>query len=153
MSDWDTQDEHWMQLALEQARRAAAQGEVPVGAVIVREGLLLGVGSNSPLHRHDASAHAEIIALRDAGSRLGNYRLSGARIYVTLEPCTMCVGALIHARIADLVYAAEEPRAGSLVSARALLDSGYYNHRFSFRGGLLATESRDLLQSFFRQRR
>ncbi len=152
-ASWSEEETHWMRLALAAVSDAGRRGEVPVGAVIVRQGQLLAVGSNSPVGECDASAHAEIMALRAAGRSLGNYRLPGACMYVTLEPCTMCVGALIHARIDSLVYATSEPRAGALVSARSLLEDGYYNHRFSFRGGLLAAESRQLLQDFFRQRR
>jgi len=148
------EDEQWMRAALAQAQLAAEQGEVPVGAVLVHEGQLIGQGYNQPITTHDPTAHAEVNALRNACLRLQNYRLpKDTVLYVTLEPCTQCVGALIHARVSRVIYAAEEPRAGSLVSARQLLDSGFYNHKFSFAGGLLADESAALLKAFFKARR
>lgn len=148
------QDHIWMTAALDLAKRAAELGEVPVGAVLVHDGQIIGEGFNHPITLHDPTAHAEICALRDACQRLQNYRLPlDVTLYVTLEPCTQCVGALIHGRVARVVYAAEEPRAGSLVSARQLLDNGFYNHRFSFVGGLMAEESAVLLKSFFKARR
>lgn len=146
-------DEACMRRALALAQQAQQLGEVPVGALVAVNGEVAGEGFNAPISRCDASAHAEIQALRDAGLRLGNYRLEGATLYVTLEPCTMCVGALVHARIARVVFAATEPKAGSLVSARRQLESGYYNHVFSFEGGLLADEASALLSDFFRRRR
>lgn len=149
-----SQDYIWMTAALDLAKRAADLGEVPVGAVLVHEGQIIGEGFNQPITQHDPTAHAEICALRDACQRLQNYRLPlDVTLYVTLEPCTQCVGAMIHGRVARVVYAAEEPRAGSLVSARQLLDNGFYNHRFSFVGGLMAEESAALLKSFFKARR
>jgi len=139
---------------LDLAKRAADLGEVPVGAVLVHDGQIIGEGFNQPITQHDPTAHAEICALRDACQRLQNYRLPlDVTLYVTLEPCTQCVGAMIHGRVARVVYAAEEPRAGSLVSARQLLDNGFYNHRFSFIGGLMAGESAALLKAFFKARR
>jgi tRNA(adenine34) deaminase len=148
------QDHIWMTAALNLAKRAADLGEVPVGAVLVHDGQIIGEGFNQPITQHDPTAHAEICALRDACQRLQNYRLPlDVTLYVTLEPCTQCVGAMIHGRVARVVYAAEEPRAGSLVSARQLLDNGFYNHRFSFMGGLMAEESAALLKSFFKARR
>ena len=148
------QDHFWMTAALDLAKRAADLGEVPVGAVLVHDGQIIGEGFNQPITQHDPTAHAEICALRDACQRLQNYRLPfDVTLYVTLEPCTQCVGAMIHGRVARVVYAAEEPRAGSLVSARQLLDNGFYNHRFSFVGGLMAEESAALLKSFFKARR
>lgn len=149
-----TQDHIWMTAALDLAKRAADLGEVPVGAVLVHDGQIIGEGFNQPITQHDPTAHAEICALRDACQRLQNYRLPlDVTLYVTLEPCTQCVGAIIHGRVARVVFAAEEPRAGSLVSARQLLDNGFYNHRFSFVGGLMAEESAALLKSFFKARR
>lgn len=142
-----------MQRALELARAGEALGEVPVGAVIAVNGAMVGEGFNQPISHHDPTAHAEIVALRDAALSLENYRLDGATLYVTLEPCTMCVGALVHARIARVVFAAAEPRAGSLQSARRQLENGYYNHVFAFAGGLLADEAGMLLSDFFRRRR
>lgn len=143
-----------MQAALQLAQQAADHGEVPVGAVLVHDGQIIGQGYNQPITQHDPTAHAEVCALRDACSALENYRLPmDTTLYVTLEPCTMCVGALTHGRVTRVIYAAEEPRAGSLVSARKLLDNGYYNHYFSFQGGLLAAESAALLKAFFKSRR
>ncbi len=145
--------EHWMRRALALADRAAAEGEVPVGAVVVRAGELLGEGWNCVIGSHDPTAHAEIEALRDAARREGNYRLPGATLYVTLEPCSMCAGALVHARIELLVFAAREPRAGVVCSQCSLLDSPWYNHRVLWQAGVLAEESSARLQAFFRARR
>lgn len=142
-----------MQHALELARQGGALGEVPVGAVLVVNGSIVGEGFNAPISRHDPTAHAEVLALRDAAARIGNYRLENSTLYVTLEPCTMCVGALVHARVAKVIYAAAEPKAGSLRSARRQLESGYYNHVFVFEGGLLAEEAGNMLSDFFRRRR
>lgn len=137
-----------------QARIAAQRGEVPVGAVLVgAHGELLAAGHNQPIGACDPSAHAEIVTLRKAALEAGNYRLPGTTLYVTLEPCTMCVGALVHARIGRLVYAATEPRSGAIESAQRLFDSGEYNHRPAIEGGLLADESSRLLTEFFRARR
>lgn len=142
-----------MRRALELADRAAAAGEVPVGAVVVREGELLGEGWNQVIGAGDPTAHAELVALREAARRAGNYRLPGAVLYVTLEPCTMCAGALVHARLARLVFGAREPRAGVVCSNGALLDAAHYNHRVSWEEGVLAAESAARLQTFFRARR
>lgn len=131
-------DEYWMQLAYEQAELAAEQGEIPVGAVIVSQNKLIGAGFNAPIGLSDPTAHAEIQAIRAACESLKNYRLpEDATLYVTLEPCTMCVGALVHARIKHVVFGTTEPKAGSLVSARQLLENGYYNHKFTFEHGCL----------------
>jgi len=150
--------ETFMRLALVEAAKAAALGEVPVGAVVVAPDghTVLAAAHNRPISGNDPTAHAEILAIRQAAEILNNYRLDGCSLYVTLEPCTMCIGALVHARVASVVYAADEPKAGSLHSARALMDpeaSGYYNHRFSWQRGVLADLSRQLLQDFFRSRR
>lgn len=142
-----------MRRALELAHAGEALGEVPVGAVLVQDGVIIGEGFNAPITRHDPTAHAEVVALRAAAEFAGNYRLENTTLYVTLEPCTMCVGALVHARVARVVFAAAEPKAGSLVSARRQLDSGYYNHVFVFEGGLLADEAGTMLSDFFRRRR
>ena len=142
-----------MQRALQLALAGEALGEVPVGAVLVQDGVIIGEGFNAPITRHDPTAHAEVVALRAAAERTGNYRLENTTLYVTLEPCTMCVGALVHARVARVVFAAAEPKAGSLVSARRQLESGYYNHVFLFEGGLLADEAGTMLSDFFRRRR
>ncbi|MDX1736420.1 MAG: tRNA adenosine(34) deaminase TadA [Halioglobus sp.] len=146
-------DEDWMLRALALADRAERAGEVPVGALVVRDGEVLGEGWNQVISAHDPSAHAEMVALRAASRRAANYRLPGATLYVTLEPCTMCAGALVHARIERLVFAAPEPKAGVVVSNGALLDEPWYNHRVTWRGGILAEESARRLQDFFRARR
>lgn len=148
-------DAAFMRRALALAAQGGALGEVPVGAVLVSaDGTVLGEGYNQPILAHDPTAHAEVVALRAAGQALRNYRLEGeTTLYVTLEPCTMCVGALVHARVGRVVFAATEPKAGSLVSARRLLESGYYNHVFRVEGGLLAEEAGQMLSGFFRARR
>ncbi len=146
-------DADYMQRALELACDAAAAGEVPVGAVVVREGEVIGEGYNQPITSNDPTAHAEIIALRDAAAREGNYRLPGSTLYVTLEPCTMCVGAIVHARVERLVFAAREPRAGVVVSQGSDLDREFYNHKVTWEEGPLAADSAALLQGFFRERR
>jgi tRNA(adenine34) deaminase len=145
--------EDWMRRALALADRAEIEGEVPIGAVLVRDGGILGEGWNSVITLRDPTAHAEIIALRDAARVAGNYRLPGTTLYVTLEPCTMCAGALIHARVEHLVFAAREPRAGVVCSTCSLLDEARYNHRVSWQEGVLAEESSQRLQAFFRARR
>ncbi len=145
--------DHWMQQALRLAEQAARAGEVPVGALVVRDEVVLGQGCNRPISAQDPSAHAEINALRDAAGRVGNYRLPGATLYVTLEPCTMCFGAMIHARIARLVYGAREPRAGVCGSSLSLHEAGFYNHRIEVLEGVEAEAAGDLLRRFFRQRR
>ena len=147
-------DEQWMQQAFEQAAFAASIGEIPVGAVIVSQGQIIGRGYNHPISQHDPTAHAEIQALRDACQNIQNYRLpEDATLYVTLEPCTMCVGALIHSRVQRVVFGATEPKAGSLVSSRQLLDTGYYNHIFKFEGGCLNEQCSSQLSDFFKMRR
>lgn len=148
-----SQHEGWMQRALDLAALAADKEEVPVGAVVVRDGELLGEGFNQVISAADPSAHAEILALRSAAAKVGNYRLPGATLYVTLEPCTMCAGALVHARIAELIFAAREPRAGVVCSTCQLLDEPWYNHKVNWQEGVLANESAELLRSFFRARR
>lgn len=146
--------EYWMQHALDLGAQAAAEGEVPVGAVVVSsEGRLLGSGFNQPVGSHDPTAHAEIMALRSAACAMGNYRLPGSTLYVTIEPCTMCVGAMIHARTSHLVFGAAEPRFGAVVSARRLLDEGDFNHRMTFDNGILADQCGELMRMFFRSRR
>lgn len=146
-------DEHWMRRALELAHQGEAAGEVPVGALLVRDGAVVGEGWNCPIGCHDASAHAEIQAIRDAGRRLGNYRLLDTTLYVTLEPCLMCVGAIVHARIGRVVYGAHEPKTGAVDSVFALLQAEQHNHRVAVTGGVLAAEAGELLRSFFRSRR
>ncbi|MEO8075795.1 MAG: tRNA adenosine(34) deaminase TadA [Acidobacteriota bacterium] len=146
-------DERFMRAALEQAVEGQRRGEVPVGAVVVLDGIVIGEGFNQPIGSHDPTAHAEVMALRDAGRRVANYRLSGATMYVTLEPCQMCVGAMIHARIARLVYGPPEPKAGAIESAMRAHEHPALNHRLEATGGVLEAECRSLLQEFFRDRR
>lgn len=146
-------DAHWMTQAIAQGRMAAAAGEVPVGAVVVRDGAMLGCGFNAPIGSHDPTAHAEVRALRAAAAAAANYRLPGTTLYVTIEPCTMCIGAIMHARVARVVFGASEPRAGAVVSAARLLDAEYFNHRATFTGGVLEAECGALLTAFFRARR
>ncbi len=145
--------EHWMEQALILAKQAQHEGEVPVGAVVVLNGEIVGSGFNSPIGCCDPSAHAEIQAIRQAAQTMGNYRLPGCALYVTLEPCTMCVGALVHARIQTLVYGAKEHRTGAVVSQLQLLDAAAHNHRVEAVGGVLEPQCREMLQSFFRERR
>jgi tRNA(adenine34) deaminase len=142
-----------MRRALEWAERAGAAGEVPIGAIVVRDGEVLGEGANQPIGCRDPTAHAEIVALRAAARQVGNYRLTGATVYVTIEPCTMCAGALIHARIDTLVFGAREPRAGAVVSTASVMDNAGLNHRITIIEGVLADESGHLLKTFFRTRR
>ncbi len=146
-------DEIWMQRALELARQGAEAGEVPVGAVLVRDDQVLGEGFNQPIIAHDPTAHAEVVALRAAADAEQNYRLPGSTLYVTLEPCTMCFGALVHARVARLVYAASEPRAGVCVSQLQLPQVDFYNHKLLVEGGLMQEESAAMLKAFFAARR
>ena len=154
MSETQFTDEYWMQLAYEQAALAAEQGEIPVGAVIVSQNQVIGRGYNAPISLNDPTAHAEIIALREACQNLQNYRLpEDAILYVTLEPCTMCVGALVHSRISRVVFGTTEPKAGSLVSARKLFETGYYNHVFPFDSGCMQQQCAEQLSAFFKLRR
>ena len=146
-------DIHWMRYAIGLAQRADAQGEVPVGAVVVSDGEMLGEGWNCPISGHDPAAHAEIVAMRAAGRALGNYRLSDTTLYVTLEPCVMCVGAIVHARVARVVFGASDPKAGAVGGALDLSQAPHFNHVPEFSAGLLATECADLLRDFFRRRR
>ena len=143
----------WMSRALALAVEAEAQGEVPVGAVVVIDGEVVGEGFNQPIASGDPTAHAEIVAMRQAAARVKNYRLSGATLVVTVEPCLMCVGAMIHARIGTVVYGAPEPRAGALGSAIAAHETPGLNHRLAVVGGVRADECRALMQRFFKDRR
>ncbi|MEM9603174.1 MAG: tRNA adenosine(34) deaminase TadA [Pseudomonadota bacterium] len=152
MSDLETH-RRFMHEALDLAERAATQGEVPVGAVVVQAGAVVGRGSNAPIERCDPTAHAEVVALRAAASALGNYRLPGCTLYVTVEPCAMCVGALVHARIATLVYGTVEPRTGAVESAFSLLGPALHNHTVEVIAGVEAARARELIQAFFRARR
>ena len=153
VGQFDSNDRRWMHLALELADIAERQGEVPVGALVVRNGREIGRGWNCPLERSDPTAHAEIQALRAAAASLGNYRLPETTLYVTLEPCPMCAGAIIHARVQRIVYAAPDPAAGAGGSAFDILTSGKLNHNPICEGGLLAKEAGDKLRGFFKARR
>jgi len=153
MSDLPKNDEYWMARALMLAARAASIDEVPVGAIVVRNGQELGVGYNAPITSCDPTAHAEIRALRDASARVGNYRLTGATLYVTLEPCTMCVGAIVHSRISRLVYGAREPKAGAVESARCTLKEAYLNWQVATEGGVLEDDCGQIISDFFSRRR
>lgn len=146
-------DEDYMRAALEQARQAGACDEVPVGAVVVLDGEIVGRGFNQPIGRHDPTAHAEIMALRDAATRLGNYRLPGCALYVTLEPCVMCSGAIMHARIARVVYGARDPKTGVAGSVLDLFAEPRLSHHATIEGGLLADDCGRMLSSFFAARR
>jgi len=142
-----------MQEALTLARQAAEQGEVPVGAVVVKDGAVVGRGHNRPVSGSDPTAHAEIVALREAGAATGNYRLAGCTLYVTIEPCAMCAGAIMHARIARLVYGAADPKAGACGSVVNLLADDRLNHHATVTGGVMAEAAGKLLQEFFAARR
>jgi tRNA(adenine34) deaminase len=145
--------ETWMREALALAKTGAEAGEVPVGAVIVRDNEILGRGWNRPIGAHDPTAHAEILALRDAAAHAGNYRLPGSTLYVTLEPCVMCVGAFMHARVDRVVYGTAEPKAGAMESTQRAHEHAALNHRVTVVSGVLAAECRQVLQEFFRTRR
>ena len=145
--------EGWMVHALRCAGQAADAGEVPVGAVVVVDGEIVGEGANACIVSNDPVAHAEIVALRDAAARLGNYRLPGASLYVTLEPCTMCAGAAVHARIDTLVYGAPEPKSGALVSTARVLDNAALNHRVQLVSGVLEAQCVQIMRDFFALRR
>jgi tRNA(adenine34) deaminase len=146
-------DEYWMKLALEQSRLAQDSGEVPVGAVLVKEGELIASGWNQPISKLDPTEHAEINCLRAAAKQLDNYRMPDCDLYVTLEPCAMCAGALVHARIRRLIFGAYEPRAGAVVSQATLLQSDWMNHQVEVRGGVLADQCAEVLKEFFKARR
>jgi len=146
-------DEDFMRAALQLAQQAELAGEVPVGAVVVKDGVIVGRGSNAPIGRHDPSAHAEMLALRDAAQNVGNYRLVGCELYVTLEPCLMCVGAMFHARIARVVYGASDPKTGAAGSVLNLFEEQRLNHHAEVQGGVLAVECGNILSQFFAARR
>jgi tRNA(adenine34) deaminase len=146
-------DEAFMREALLLAGEAASAGEVPVGAVIVKDGAVVGRGHNRPVSSHDPTAHAEVVAMRDASERLGNYRLTGCDLYVTLEPCAMCAGAIMHARIARVVYGAADPKSGACGSVVNLFAEARLNHHAAVAGGVMAKEAGKLLQDFFSKRR
>ena len=142
-----------MRVALELGREARRSGEVPVGAVVAIDGAIVGEGFNQPIGSNDPTAHAEIVALRDAAKRIGNYRLTGASLYVTIEPCQMCVGAMIHARVARVIYGTPEPKAGAIESAMRAHEHASLNHRMTATGGVLEAECRALIQEFFADKR
>ena len=146
-------DAHWMRLALAEAQAAASAGEVPVGAIVVKDGQVIATGRNAPVQDHDPTAHAEIVALRAAAQRLGNYRLDGCTLYVTLEPCTMCAGAIVNARVGRLVFGAFDAKAGAVASIRDVVRDPRLNHRATVVPGVLATECGALLVDFFEGRR
>jgi tRNA(adenine34) deaminase len=146
-------DERFMRVALEQALEGGSRGEVPVGAVVVLDDEIVGAGFNQPIGGQDPTAHAEIVALREAARRIGNYRLPGATLYVTIEPCQMCVGAMIHARVARLVFGAREPKAGAIESAMRAHEHPAVNHRLIATAGVLEDECREVIQRFFRDKR
>lgn len=146
-------DQQWMERALELAGQAARLGEVPVGAVLVLDGKEIGAGFNAPISGCDPTAHAEIRAIRDASARVGNYRLAGATLYVTLEPCTMCVGAIVHSRVSRLVYGAVEPKAGAVQSARKTLEEEHLNWRVDATSGVLDERCGEIISAFFSRRR
>jgi tRNA(adenine34) deaminase len=147
------EDHDFMGAALELAREAATLGEVPVGAVVVRDGAIVGRGCNQPIGRHDPTAHAEVLALRDAAARLGNYRIPGCTLYVTLEPCAMCIGAIFHARIGRVVFGARDPKTGAAGSVIDLFGEERLNHHAEIGGGVRAEECGALLSNFFAARR
>jgi tRNA(adenine34) deaminase len=148
-----SEDELWMVEALREAQRSAALGEVPIGAVVVCKGRVVGRGCNRPISDSDPTAHAEILALREAGQALGNYRLTDCDLFVTLEPCAMCAGAITHARLRRLIYAADDPKAGAVRSVLNVLNHPQTNHAVEVSSGVLAGRAMEMLQSFFRERR
>ena len=147
------EDEKWMSLALEQARKAEEEGEVPVGAILVKDGLLIAKAHNQPISTNDATAHAEIQLIRAAGKKLKNYRLTGTSLYVTLEPCAMCLGAIMHARVKHVVFGAHDPKTGVCGSSENLMDAKCFNHKINLASGVMENECRQLLKNFFNSRR
>ncbi len=146
-------DHHWMRYAIQLAEKAAAEQEVPVGAVLVLDDQIIGEGYNRPISHHDPSAHAEMIALREGAKRIGNYRLLNTTLYVTLEPCIMCAGAMVHARVKHLVFGAHDLKAGAIVTKTEALNLPFLNHSVAYTGGLLAEQCGGVLSNFFRERR
>lgn len=153
MTDQHLKDIDWMQQAFAMAARAETLNEVPVGAVVVLDGKIIGEGWNQPISGCDPTAHAEIMALRDAARRVNNYRLPGATLYVTIEPCTMCAGAIVHSRLARVVFAALEPKAGAVVSCTKVLDQPQMNHKLEYEGGVCGEQASEMMQRFFQRRR
>jgi tRNA(adenine34) deaminase len=146
-------DEDYMRLALDEAREAAAQGEVPIGAVLVQDDRILASAHNAPIAGNDASAHAELLAIRKACTEIGNYRLTGAKLYVTLEPCVMCAGAILQARLGEVIFGARDPKAGAVVSLYQILSDNRFNHRVDITEGILREECGEILSRFFREKR
>jgi len=147
------EDKKWMSLALEQARKAEEEGEVPVGAILVKDGLLIAKAHNQPISTNDPTAHAEIQLIRAAGKKLKNYRLTGTSLYVTLEPCAMCLGAIMHARVEHVVFGAHDPKTGVCGSSENLMDAKCFNHKINLVSGVMENESKQLLKNFFISRR
>jgi len=147
------EDEKWMSLALKQARKAEEEGEVPVGAILVKDGLLIAKAHNQPISTNDPTAHAEIQLIRAAGEKLKNYRLTGTSLYVTLEPCAMCLGAIMHARVERVVFGAHDPKTGVCGSSENLMEANCFNHKINLVSGVLENESKQLLKNFFISRR
>lgn len=145
--------EYWMQRALELAELAEAKGEVPIGAVLVKDKAIIGEGYNQVIALNDPSAHAEILALRDSATKLGNYRLPNSTLYVTIEPCSMCAGAIVHARVKHLVFGAKEPKAGVVVSQSCFFEEEYLNHKTNYQGGVLEQACSHKMSNFFKQKR
>ena len=148
-----TEDEKWMHIAIKEAFKAEEQNEVPVGAVLVRNGLLIAKAHNQPISKNDATAHAEIEVVRKAGKKLNNYRLPNTSLYVTLEPCSMCLGAIIHARVSRVIFGASDSKMGAFVSSIDLSSELCFNHKIVVDGGILAKDCQNILQSFFKSRR
>ena len=153
MTNITEEDESWMRHALNLAKQAELSGEVPVGAVLVRDGKIIGKGHNCPISKNDPSAHAEIVALQDAAKRIGNYRIENASLYVTLEPCPMCVGALLQARIKKLIFAARDTKSGAVGGVINLLADNLWTHKIDYSSGILSAECGEILREFFRARR
>ena len=147
------EDEKWMQIAIQEAIKAEKEGEVPVGAILVKDGLLIAKAHNQPISKNDATAHAEIQLLRTAGGKLKNYRLNGTSLYVTLEPCAMCLGAIMHARIERIIFGARDLKKGVCGSSENLINANCFNHKIDLTGGVLENESSQLLKNFFISRR
>lgn len=147
------EDEKWMNYAIQEANKAKMNGEIPVGAVLVKNGILIAKAHNQSIKKHDASAHAEIQLIRSAGIKLENYRLTGSSIYVTLEPCAMCFGAIVHARIETLIFGAKDPKTGVCGSSMDLNNAKFLNHKVNVRSGILEDKCSDLLRSFFKLKR
>ena len=147
------EDEKWMSFALEQARKAEKEGEVPVGAILVKDDLIIARAHNKPISTNDPTAHAEIQLLRAAGEELKNYRLPGTTLYVTLEPCAMCLGAIMHARIERVVFGAHDPKTGVCGSSENFMEASCFNHKIDLTSGVLENESKQLLKNFFNSRR